>query len=347
MRFVVFGSLVLGYLGFGFGPFLHAQTSQPLIPLELQGDAHDTQIPAYANMATPQCDNSGTIYVRYSAQQDNSLPTRLASIEHDGTTNTINLAPAAQGDNHVFLFSAANDGSLHEIVRVPNTSDQDQPGTNVLYATFDTDGTLRSASTFDHTFIPSLLVPLPDGAFFASGVSLDDTSDGVAESAVVGVFNADAKFVARLTNPARASASKSAAQTDDETSTAFEGGVAKLGSDGDLYVLLPGDHAKVVVVSQSGRIVRDLNLQEPFESDVAHDMWISGNRILVVYEGEADSTKDAYLYVMYDAQTGEVIRVYHPEYSGTVACFQNEQTLSVLLQQPSSGKVSLGTVDLP
>ena len=62
-------------------------------------------------------------------------------------------------------------------------------------------------------------------------------------------------------------------------------------------------------------------------------MWISGNRILVIYEGEADSAKDAYLYVMYDAQTGEVVRVYHPEFSGTVACFQNGQTLSVLLQR--------------
>jgi hypothetical protein len=272
---------------------------------------------------------------------------QLASIEHDGTTNTINLAPAAEGDNHVFLFAAANDGSLHEIVRVPDTSDQDQAGTNVLYATFDTDGTLRSASTFDHTFIPSLLVPLPDGAFFASGVTLDDTSDGVAESAIVGVFNSDAKFVARLTSPAHKSTSKTAGDgTDDETSTAFDGGVAKLGVDGNLYVLLPGDHAKLAVVSQSGRIVREVNLQEPFETDVAHDMWISGNRILVIYEGEADSAQDAYLYVMYDAQTGEVVRVYHPEFSGTVACFQNGQTLSVLLQQPTSGKVSLGTVDL-
>ncbi len=344
MRFV-FGSLVLGCLG--FGPFLYAQTSQPLIPLELQGEAHDTQIPAYATLTTPQCDGSGTIYVRYSAQQDNSLPTRLASIEHDGTTNTIKLAPAAEGDNHVFLFAAANDGSLHEIVRVPDTSDQDQPGTNVLYATFDTDGSLRSASTFDHTFIPSLLVPLPDGAFFASGVTLDDTSDGVAESAIVGVFNSDAKFVSRLTSTARKSPSKTAGDgTDDETSTAFDGGVAKLGADGNLYVLLPGDHAKLAVVSQSGRILREVNLQEPFETDVAHDMWISGNRILVIYEGEADSAKDAYLYVMYDAQTGEVVRVYHPEFSGTVACFQNGQTLSVLLQEPASGKVSLGTVDL-
>jgi hypothetical protein len=315
--------------------------------LELQGDARDTQIPAYANMAAPQCDNSGTIYVRYSAQQDNSLPTRLASIEHDGTTNTINLAPAAEGDNHVFLFSAASDGSLHEIVRVPDSSAQEQPGTEVLYATFDADGTLRSASTFEHEFIPSLLVPLPDGAFFASGVTLDDTSDGVAESAVVGVFNSDARFLARLKNSATAPPRKGSDDAmDEETTTAFEGGVAKLGTDGNLYVLLPGDHSKLAVVSESGRILREVTLKEPFETDVAHDMWISSNRILVIYEGEADSAKDSYLYVLYDAQTGDVVRVYHPEYVGTVACFQNGQTLSVLLTQSASGKVSLGTVDL-
>src|SRR5690348_5820456 len=107
MRFAVFGSLVLGCLG--FCPFLHAQISQPIIPLELQGGGRDTQIPAYASMITPQCDDSGTIYVRYSTQSDNSLATRLASIEHDGSTKFIELAPAADGDNHVFLFSAAGD----------------------------------------------------------------------------------------------------------------------------------------------------------------------------------------------------------------------------------------------
>lgn len=344
MRFVV-GFLVLGCLG--FGPFLHAQISQPIIPLELQGDARDTQIPAYATMTTPQCDSSGTIYVRYSTQSDNSLPTRLAAIENDGATKTISLASASDGENHVFLFSAASDGSLHEIVRVPDTSDQDQPDTRVLYTMFDSDGTLRSSSTFEHTFIPSLFVPFPDGDFFASGVTLKETSDGVEESPVVGVFNSDAKFVASLKTPARTRMRKSDYDgTRDETTIAFEGGVAKFGSEGNLYVLLPGEHAKLVVVSQSGRMTRQVTLQEPFETDVAHDMWVSGNRILVVYEGEADSSKDAYLYVLYDVQTGEVIRTYHPEYSGTVACFQNGQTLSVLLQQPASGKVALGSVDL-
>ena len=298
-------------------------------------------------MTTPQCDDSGTIYIRYSTQSDNSLATRLASIEHDGATKFIELAPAADGDNHVFLFSAAGDSSLHEIVRVPDSSDQGQPETRVLYTTFDSDGTLRSTSAFENTFIPSLFVPLPNGAFFASGVTLKETSDGVDESPVVGVFNSDAKFVASLKSPTPAPVRKSEDDgTRDATTIAFEGGLAKLGSDGNLYVLLPGEHAKLAVVSQSGRITRRVTLQEPFETDVAHDIWISGTRILVIYEGEADSAKDAYLYVLYDAQTGEVIRVYHPEYTGTVACFQNGQTLSVLLQQPNSGKVSLGTVDL-
>ncbi len=62
----------------------------------------------------------------------------------------------------------------------------------------------------------------------------------------------------------------------------------------------------IAVVSESGRILRQMNLQEPFETDVAHDMWISGNRILVVYEGEAEDPKDAYVYVLYDAQSGNV-----------------------------------------
>jgi hypothetical protein len=120
----------------------------------------------------------------------------------------------------------------------------------------------------------------------------------------------------------------------------------RLGDDGNLYALLGGDHARVAIVSQTGRIVRELKLQEPFESGVASDMWVSGSRLLVVYEGEADDPKDSFVYVLYDVQSGEVIRQYKPDFLGTPACFQDGQTLSVLIRQPLSGNVGIATTEL-
>ena len=345
---VVTGLFVAGWMSVACASFLNAQISQPLIPLELQGDPHATQVPAYASLGSPQCDDSGDIFVRYGEANDASVPATLAAIDADGSTHTISLSSSAMkpADNHVFIFAAGEDGSLHEIVRVPGTSDQSTPTTQVQYATFDSDGSLRSHSDFNDEFIPSLLLPLPSGNFFATGVNLKDSGGEVLESPLAGIFTADATLLSNLKTDPALKATNSKASDDQPTDADFSTGIARLGADGNIYVLLPGDKAKIAVVTQAGRIVREFKLQEPFETDVAHDMWISDNRILVVYEGETEDPKDAYVYVLYDTQSGNVVRVYHPQFSGTIACFRDGQTLSVLLQQPSSGNVTLGSAEL-
>ena len=341
--------LFLGFAQLTFGPGLNAQISQAYVSLPLQGEPRTTQIPPFSTLAMPQCDGSGEMYLSYSSPAASPANPTLVSVDSDGSTRTVDLQAAghAQRDRHLFLFSAAHDGSLHEIIRAPTSSDRNQPSNDIEYTTYDSDGSLRSETGFDQEFIPSLLVPLPDGSFFASGVTLKDEKNGVSESALVGIFNSDAKLVRHLQKDSgKSPGTASESDISQESATAFDGGIAKLGGDRNVYVLLLSEQAKIAVVNQSGVIVREIDLQEPFETDVAHDMWISGNRILVVYEGEADSPKDAYVYVLYDAQSGSVIRVYRPEFSGTVACFQDGQTLRVLLQEPSSGKISLGTAEL-
>jgi hypothetical protein len=338
----------LGWIGLGLAP-LFAQISQPLLPLELQGDPRDTQLPPYSVLGVPQCDSSGQIYVRYSGQAENVSPSKLAVVEPDGSTQTLSLASVSGADeDHVFLFAAGNDGTLHEILRVVDPGDRDEPATDIRYATFDNDGALQSKADFGKEFIPSLLLPLPSGNFFASGVNLSETKGEISEAAMAGIFNSDAVLLRKLKkDPSllRAAAHHQGADPDS-IDTTFDGGIVKLGTDGNIYVLLPGDYARIAVVTQAGHIIRETKLQEPFESDVAHDMWISGNRILVVYEGEADDPKDAYVYVLYDAQSGEVVRAYHPQFSGTVACFEDGQTISLLLRQPSSGKIQRGTAQM-
>jgi hypothetical protein len=342
------GFLFLGLILLAFRPALNAQIQQASVPLRLQGEPRTTEIPPFSTLSSAQCDGSGEVYVGHSSNAQPGNMT-LAAIDSDGSTRTDALQSAATGqaEKHVFLFSAASDGSLHEIIRVPNSSVTDKPATDVAYTTYDSDGSLRSQSGFDQEFIPSLLVPLPDGSFFASGVTLKEAQDGISESALVGIFSSDARLVRHLQKTSGKPAITNVdGDISQETATAFDGGIARLGSDRNIYVLLLSDQARIAVVNESGHIVREMNLQEPFQTDVAHDMWISGNRILVVYEGETDHPKETYVYVLYDAQSGEVVRVYRPEFSGTVACFQDGQTLSVLLQDPNSGKISLGTAEL-
>lgn len=329
------------FLGiFTSGLFLQAQLLQPLAPLKLDGEPRPTQLPPGAMIGSPQCDSSGEVYLRYSDAANGSPAARIARIDTDGSMQTISLAPlaGAQGNSHIFTFAADSDGSLHEIARVSDPNQLDVSG-NVEYVRFDSVGDLRSQTAFADEFIPSVFLPLPDGDFFAEGVTLGVTADGVSENPVAGIFGPDARLRRHLhtglkTGDANAGDDSGASQT------------VRLADDGNLYILMTADHTTVEVVNQAGKILRKLELREPFETDIASDMWVSGNRLLIVYEREADKIEDSYAYLVYDAQSGELIRAYKPNFVGTIACFQDGQTLSVLMHDPAAGTTAIGTAEL-
>lgn len=323
-------------------PPLLAQTVPPIVPLQLDGQPRPTQVPRYAMTGSPKCDSGGNIYLRYSASADSNSRSSIARIESDGSTQTIQLDPLpdAQGEAHPFTFAAADDASLHEILRSPSRPEASQ----VEYVRFDSDGELRSAVAFPDEFIPSLLLPLPSGDFFAAGVILKQVANGVTELSKAGIFSPDARLQRPLKNDSKPPAS--AAPNDQDSSQVALASTVKLGDDGNIYILMAGDHPQVAVVTQSGHITRKVNLVQPLENGVPDDMWMSDNRLLVVYEAEADDPKDALVYVMYDLQSGRVLRLYRPDFQGTPACFQDGQTLSFLIRQPSAGTLAVATTEL-
>lgn len=341
MRSVV-SCLLLGWIGLVLPSSSSAQIAQPVVPLQLNGEARPTQLPPSALIGSPECDSLGAIYVRYATADSGSYMSHIARVEADGSTERLSLARLQGGDNHTFVFAVDPDGVMYEILRVA-ARDKDRASTNVEYVRFDSDGDLRSQEEFGKEFIPSSFLPLPDGSFFASGIVMKEESDGVSENAVSGIFGANAQMQRRL----RSDVPAKSIENDGDLNDAFlHAELVRLGDDGNIYALLGGDHAKVAVVTQGGRIIRQLKLQEPFETDVASDLWVSGNRLLVVYEGEADDPKDSSLYVLYDAQSGEVIRQYKPDFTGTPACFQDGQTLNVLLHDPKTQAIKIGTAEL-
>ena len=325
-----------------------AQINQPVIPLPLGGEPQPTQVPQSAILDSPQCDGRGDVYLRYTVQEGGTSSSAVVRIEPDGSTQKIALDPLTDpsGQSHTFILATGDDSSLHEVARVsdPPASEKDIPASRVEYARFGSDGELRSQSSFSQQFIPSLLVPLPSGSFFAAGIVLKVANEDIQETSVAGIFTAEAKLQRKLSIASR---SVGGATADVDSSDAVvQGQTARLGNDGKIYILLAGDHARVAVVSQAGSILRWLDLREPFETGVAHDMWVSGTRLLVVYEGEGEGGESSYIYVLYDTETGNIIRAYRPEFQGTAACFQDGQTLSLLVRQPTTGAVGIASVEL-
>lgn len=327
-----------------------AQNAPPIVPLKLENDPQPTKAPPFAGVSDMQCDGSGTIYVHYVVRDGDSFSfsSGVTKIESDGSVEKVPISALPNtGPVHVFQFAVAEDHSLHEIVRA-EPDDAPDASSQIYYVTFDPDGAFHSKEPFDEEFIPSLLLPLPDGDFFATGVTMEEKEDDVEESPLSGIFGPDAKLKVSLRNKTEDSSVQAADKGSSASAndTFEQGGVAAVGADGNIYVLVDGNATKVKVITQSGRMVRELTLRNPFSLGTATGMWISGGMILVTYEGEADDPKDGSMYALYDAQTGQNVRLYRPDFSGSLACFDGGQSVTVLLPQKSSGAVEMGEASL-
>ncbi len=341
------GLLVLGLLAL---PLTCAgQLSIPLSPLKVDDDPPIAQTPAYSQFSDVECDSDRTIYLRRESDDDNSWD--IAKVSPDGSAEQMQLAAVPGfGEMHTFAIAVDDGGSVHEIVRAwPTETGDDSP--LIYYLLFAPDGSFRSRQRLQKEFIPAVLVPLPSGNFFSAGVVVKKTpgSRDLEESPLAAIFDSDAQPIARLgSGPARLKQVSTGAQDDqeDDATAIQQGGSVRLGDDGNLYVLLSHDKTRVRVFAQTGEFLYELNLEQPFRNGLATGLWVSAGRLLVRYEGEADDPANGIVFMLYDSHTGELIRAYHPEFSGTVACFQDGTSLSVLLQNKSTGKFALGTAEL-
>ncbi len=326
-----------------------AQLTVAPTPLSISDHLPTVQTPAYATFGTPQCDSNGTIYMRHESADNSSWD--LAKIASDGSAEQTALAPVPGfSDMHTFAMATSDGGAVHEIVRAWGDNDNAN-GPSIYYLQFEPDGTFRSREAFAHEFIPAMLLPLPSGDFFAAGVQVKKQPgiEDTEEVPVAGIFDSDARLRNKLQSASPKTRGLAAANSDGDSETEEalqQGGLAQLGDDGDIYVLLSSSTTRVRVYSQSGEFRRELKLQQPFQEGLATGLWISSGRVLVTYEGEADNPRDAITYILYDARTGELIRAYRPQYTGTVACFQDGQSLTVLVNQKYSGTLAIGTTQL-
>jgi hypothetical protein len=343
-------SAFLLLIAFSTTPFCIAQSPPVIFPLSLTGDPQATKAAPFGGLSDTQCDDAGNIYVHYVTRQSDSFSfsSGVTKIQSDGRAEKIAMDNQPDsGPVHVFQFAAAQDGSLHEIARARKFNSPDAP-TEVYYVTFDSDGTFHSREPFEKEFIPTLLLPLPGGDFFAMGVTTEEKEDEVQEKPLAGIFGPDAKLKWALQKKADKPAAQSRAKDPTELGedSSPQGTAAVLGADGNIYVLFDGSDTKIEVVTQRGRVARKLTLQLPAGMLMATGIWVSGGRILVAYDGESDDPKTAHMYALYDAQTGQNVRLYRPDFFGTPVCFVDGQSVTVLMSESRSGAVELGEANL-
>lgn len=327
-----------------------AQLISAPTPLELDGQPRQVQLPAYANFGNPQCDSEGTVYLRRETDDDNSW--EIAKISTDGSAQRTLLADVPGfTDRHTFTLAVDGHGAVHEVVRAWKENQRSMP--LIYYLRFQPDGSFRSNQAFEKEFIPGQLVPLPDGNFFAAGVIVKKTagSEDIEQTPLTGLFDYNTRFLSKLGTAKSARLMRTSTPPPDngdnsDDNALQENDTVRLGDDGNLYALFTEGGARVRVYRQTGAFLRDMKLRQPFEEGLATGLWVSGGRILVTYEGEAEKPKDAVTYIVYDSGTGDLIRAYRPQYTGVVACFQDGQSATVLQEDKLSGMLSIGTAAL-
>jgi len=321
-----------------------AQLTVPPSPLPLEDDLATVQTSANANFSDARCDQDGTVYLRHESAGDDA--SKIVRISSDGTVEQVQLAPVPGfGATHTFAITTSEGGAVQEVVRAWDTSDpSDSP--SIYYLQFAADGSFRSRRQFAHEFIPALLLPLPSGNFFAAGVLMKDVpgTNDTEEVPVTGIFNSDTRLISKLQNaPAKAAVQAASSSADGE---ALQSGHVVLGDDGNLYVLLSARNTRVRVYRQTGELLREMTLQQPFEHGLATGIWVSDGRLVVTYDGKADDRNHAATYIEYDSNSGQLIRTYRPQFTGMVACFKEGQTLTVLVNNHNSRKLEIGSVEL-
>jgi hypothetical protein len=259
------------------------------------------------------------------------------------TTIPIGALPELKGTKYLFAFAVGSDGSLYEILR--SAHDEKGNPAKVYYAHFAKDGTtLITKAAFDIDYVPYALVPLPTGDFFAAGVLMKHQDTKVQREPLAGIFSSNARLKRALPNEGLVPTSE-AERNQGLVDPAMQGGVARLGGDGSIYILLDTKPAKLRVVTPEGQALQELTLEGPFPNASPTSMVLSGNRMVVQYYREDNDPQNAFAVVAYDLRTGATERVYRPTFRGLFIGLEGD-SVRVLMQQKSVGVLAIGTANL-
>jgi hypothetical protein len=317
-----------------------AQVMPQVLPLAIDGE-HKTEAPFRPLFGRRLCDSSGSVYLRYFPAKGGGgvFSSPITKIDFTGKTKTIPIGKLPNLNGELSVFAVGTD-KLFEVIR---GQANDSPGITSYYAEFDQNGSLlsKSAFEFEGDFLPSVLVPLPSGDFFASGTQMRSDSEKrtVTNRSIAAIFGPDAK-IKHIVMKVEPGPTNSDLQDEEVLN-----GDAFLAEDGRIYVFLASSPVKVTVLNQAGVIERKLKLTAPLSKSRPLAMFVSGGRIAINWSAESESTEPQGRVVVYDAQSGSPMRVFKSDFAGSPVCFQDGKTLTILTVM-KAGFFGLATADL-
>jgi len=286
-------------------------------------------VPPFQSHGSAQCDDDANLYFEVAGAPENS--TVVMKVAHDGSKYELYTLPSEPGVLANYAgFSITHSGELR-VLRV-NRYKADKPTnpanpyiggkTSVFVYLYDSGPNNPSQETLD---LPEHLGGLSFAAFESGAVLVtgyftkhaDEQQQGKVYTAV---FQPLGKLAAEIPESGKVDFAVVA--------TKLRESAAISGDDGFLYVLQPDS---VIVVSESGAIVRKLPFTKPNPDYMADMIYESKGQLVVeLYKDEGRGKPFAAQYLVMNASTGERMGLYEPEESlgNDVLCFSRNEGLT-------------------
>ena len=287
-------------------------------------------VPPFQSKGKTQCDSDGDLY--FDVAIDISNPTVVMKVAHDGSKYEIYSLPSRPDVlTQIVAFSVTRSGELRvlALTRAKRTGagasafPYEQAEVSV-YTYGDDPGnpSVTKLAAPEH-MDPRSFAAFESGAVLVTGYLTGQAAPEQQGKTFTGVFQSSGKLAAGV--------SGNAGNVDLATlgKKIYEGDAVS-GEDGFIYVLGP---EAVVVVSESGAVVRKMPFKKPDSTFTAQDLWVSGGLAVIgLYTGEGPGKQLKVQYLAVNASTGEPLGWYEPEEAlgNHAVCFSRSEGLTFL-----------------
>lgn len=268
------------------------------------------------------CGDEGAVYARVMDTSGKFLASAVTKI-HDKKPVLFPLNNIAESNGEqpeAWISAGDSSGAVYYVVRF---------GLDKQYlVTLSASGTFVSKVALDNKLQVFQFLHLPSGNFFLSGLIESDKPDSpkTAAASFSWLVDADGKLVRDISRKDDQLAVEKVGNPPVLQNSAIQRGLARLGSDGFIYVLKGTSPPHVMIYSQAGELVREVTPLLPLENAQSTDLITGESTFLLKLHQltKKDGEARKLYWAEYSSETGEPRAVFDiTGLKGQVICLKD------------------------
>lgn len=301
------------------------------------------------SLADGQCDTKGNIFVTVWDQvQEEPSDRPLLMFDNSGAlknkfASSRKELGLSRYEDHFEPTALLSDGGVARLVWSKNA---------LSIARFSPDGKLESRTTLDPpAILPYQFLVFPSGELLVSGLEQNHSRRFLgAHKSFTAIYDARGHLLKRFSF-AEDTEIDSAAEAGDSRYTfasiagnrGISSGKARLGGDGNAYLMRRTSPATVYVISAGGELVRTLQIEPANFGQMPSNMQVADGRIAIEFRLHCSgNTCEGENFTIADATTGETIANYDDSnVQGDFACYGAKPERFTFLTETENGRKAL------